>query len=540
MMDKTININIAGTLFQIDEDAFKILKDYLQAVNNRFRNVQGGHETIEDIESRIAEIFQSQKGLAGAITKDNVEAMISIIGKPEDFDQDGPEAEPPVYSNQRKRMYRNPDDSIISGVCGGIGAYLNIDPVLFRILFVLFTAFFGTGFFIYIVLWIALPVANTDSRKREMYGNDYHSSMSVRRKIDGADLTGAPLYNTGYNNTSRVGNAFNEVFRAIGRVCYIILRIFLIIFGVIFVLAGFLAILSFVMIFVFKFPGVFSHDGINVHLAYYTDFLTYIVSPSSAPWIIALALIALALPMLALIYWGIKMIFWFKARDGVFSLVGLVLWVLSITALAMLLFNEGISFAETGRSQSQLIFEEKPDTIFIMTDHKAADLQYDKEFSLPDEDYSIYMSDSTRQLFLPVRMRLNIDDNNMAKVEIRKRSSGRTRIEAVSKAESIIYNSRMSNDTIWLDEYFTLPAGSKWTADFLSINLYAPENTILFFDKYSEKLFHNEIMIRKVSGDSVTEVRYDYDTEPWELGNKYWIFSENGLKEAEPVLPGQK
>ena len=75
-MDKTININIAGTLFQIDDEAFRILRDYLQAINNRFRNVQGGHETVEDIESRIAEIFQSQKGLAGVITKENVEAMI--------------------------------------------------------------------------------------------------------------------------------------------------------------------------------------------------------------------------------------------------------------------------------------------------------------------------------------------------------------------------------------------------------------------------------------------------------------------------------
>ena len=62
-MDKTININIAGTLFQIDEDAFSILRDYLQAINTRFRNVQGGNETIEDIESRISEIFQSQKGM---------------------------------------------------------------------------------------------------------------------------------------------------------------------------------------------------------------------------------------------------------------------------------------------------------------------------------------------------------------------------------------------------------------------------------------------------------------------------------------------
>ena len=102
-MDKTININLAGTLFQIDEEAFRILRDYLQAINNRFANVQGGHETIEDIESRIAEIFQSQKGIAGVITKENVEAMISIIGKPEDFDHGEPEIAAPAYVSQKRK-----------------------------------------------------------------------------------------------------------------------------------------------------------------------------------------------------------------------------------------------------------------------------------------------------------------------------------------------------------------------------------------------------------------------------------------------------
>ena len=156
-MDKTININIAGILFQIDEEAYGILRDYLQAINSRFRHVRGGVETVEDIESRIAEIFESQKGTAGTISAHNVEAMISIIGKPEDFDNNDDEAETHSYTSLKKRMYRNPDDTIISGVCGGIGAYLNTDPVLFRILFVLFTATFGIGFFIYLALWISLP-----------------------------------------------------------------------------------------------------------------------------------------------------------------------------------------------------------------------------------------------------------------------------------------------------------------------------------------------------------------------------------------------
>jgi phage shock protein PspC (stress-responsive transcriptional regulator) len=251
-MDKTININIAGTLFKIDDEAFRILREYLQAINNRFSNVHEGHETVEDIESRIAEIFQSQNGLAGVITKENVEAMISIMGKPEDFGLNEPEVDQTFYTSQRKRLYRNPDDTIISGVCGGLGAYLDTDPVLFRILFVIFAVFFGVGFLLYIILWIALPKADTEAKKRDLYGNAYHSNLSLNVQPDATHGSESPAYSAGYTDSSRIGNAFNEVFRAIGSVFFIVFRIFMIIFGIVFVITGFLAILSFVMIFLFK------------------------------------------------------------------------------------------------------------------------------------------------------------------------------------------------------------------------------------------------------------------------------------------------
>ena len=91
--------------------------------------------------------------------------MISIIGKPEDFDHIEPELGAPVYTSEKRRLYRNPDDFIISGVSGGLGAYLDTDPVLFRILFII-SAMFGIGLFVYVALWIALPVARTDSQKK--------------------------------------------------------------------------------------------------------------------------------------------------------------------------------------------------------------------------------------------------------------------------------------------------------------------------------------------------------------------------------------
>jgi phage shock protein PspC (stress-responsive transcriptional regulator) len=521
-MDKTININLGGILFQVDEEAFRILRDYLQAINSRFANVQGGHETIEDIESRIAEIFQSQKGSAGAITKENVESMIGIIGKPEDFDQDWTEQAGPSFSSQKKRMFRNPEDKIIGGVCSGIAAYLESDPVLFRILFVLFTAFFGVGFFVYIGLWIALPEARTDSQKRSMYGNNYSTGRSDRRTGERVQVTGSADYISGYNSSSKLGNAINEVFRALGRVFYIILRIFLIIIGVTLVLTGFLAILSFVLIFIFRYPGAFSFDFSGVNLIYFKDFLTYIVNPSAVSWIIVLSTITFILPMLALIYWGVKMIFWFRARDGVVSLVALVIWVMSIAALSIIGFNEGISFAETGKTTIETVLPKSQDTLYIMSDNKIADLKYDKQFSLPKEEYSVFLNDQKKELYIRTYIDVERSDDKLRRLEIRKRSAGHTESEAIDKTNGLIFHYNIKGDTLSMDEYFTCPAGRKWSADNVGIKLYIPSGTILKFEKNPRILLHSSF-----------RDEYNNDLESgWESGDSVWTMSDNGL---EPV-----
>ncbi|MDO9580601.1 MAG: PspC domain-containing protein [Bacteroidales bacterium] len=522
MMDKTININIGGNLFQIDEDAFRILRDYLQAINNRFRNVQEGLETIEDIESRIAEIFQSQKGLAGVISKENVEAMITIIGKPEDFDLGDQETDQPVYTSQKRRMYRNPGDLVISGVCGGIGAYLNVDPVVFRILFAVSALVFGTGFFIYLVLWIALPIAHTDTQKRELFGSSFHSS-GARNRSGSNTYSGTSSNNTVYNGTSRAGNAISEIFSAIGKVCYIILRVFMIIMGVVFVLTGFLFILSFIMIFIFKYPGAFSTDVFDVSLAYFPSFLNYIVSPSVAPWIIALTAIAVTLPLLALIYWGVKMIFWFKARDGVLSLICLVVWVMSITALSLILFNEGISFAETAKSSSEKILTDIPDTLYIIAGSKLSDLKVDKELSIKEEGYSVFINEEEKELYIRPYLNINNSDGDDARIVVRKRSSGRSELDALRKTEGLSYNYSLNGDTLLLDEYFKISRDRKWAADNVGINIYVPEGTILKFDRETVKLFHHRHFNRYGN---------DYGSARWESGNRTFVLTEDGLKAA--------
>ncbi|MGB8491473.1 MAG: PspC domain-containing protein [Bacteroidales bacterium] len=523
MMDKTIKINLGGTLFRIDEEAYKKLRQYLHDLDAKLRNTQGGAETLEDIESRIAEIFQSQVATAGVISLENVNAMISLIGSPETFDT-VEELKDNNYNRQRpvqKKMYRNPDDRIISGVCGGIGAYLGIEPVWVRLLFILFACFFGAGFIVYLALWIALPVARSEAQKKEMYGSNIRTGRGSRISGDQSNLS-SPSYSAEKPAGTGIGNAFDQVFRAIGRAGFIVIRVFLIILGVCFVVTGFAMLVSFVMIFFFKYPDYFSTHSLGFNLFYLPDFLNFIVNPAIAPWIIVLSFIVILMPLLALIYWGIKMIFWFRARDGIFALGGLVIWVMSVAALSILLANEGISFSETSKIVSGEVLNNTRSELYIASGHKITDLQFDKEISIPDEDYNIYFSDDNKRLYISPVLNINPSDDKKIHIDIRKRSTGRSRSEATHKAESLIYDYSSSHDTIYLDNYFSIPEGSKWSFDNVTVSLSIPDGTVVHFDQASFDMFRQHYY-HHWENDNEESHYHENASLPW-------VMTEEGLR----------
>jgi len=505
-MDKTININLGGTLFHIDEESYRILRDYLQAISRKFQNVPGGNETIDDIESRIAEIFLSQKSTAGVINRINVEDMIYIIGKPEDFGQPEDERPGPVFSSgYGRKMFRIHDGRIIGGVCGGIGRYLNTDPVWFRLFFILFALMFGVGILVYLALWIALPSSETGSASKDLYSkSDFYRNSSVNSS-------------RAYSASSQVGNAFNEIFRAIGKVMWIIVRVILILLGVSIVVAGFLTIVSFIMVFIFKYPGAFSTDAAGMDISYLPDFLNYVLTPSLVPWIKVLITITVAFPLLVIIYLGVRMIFWFRAKDGVFLLTGLVIWVVSIAALSILLFNEGISFTENAKSISQEYFKTVPDTLYIISDKKISDLSVDNEIRIPDDEYTIFISEEDKKVYIRTFLDISGADENALSVTVRKRSAGRSKLDATEKADRLLYNYRISGDTLFLDDYFTYPDNTKWSFDEVGVIVNIPEGTIVYMDKTVERLFHSYN-----DEDFVTDAR-----------NRFWLMTEDGLEYIE-------
>ncbi len=184
-MKQVININFQGRVVPIEVTAFDILKIYTDSLNRYFANEQGKEEIINDIESRIGELFQEKlKTGATCITEEDVNAIIKSIGRPEDFDGEGATetktseqstGSSNTYStfgtSQGKKLYRDENDKVLGGVASGLANYFGIDSVIVRIIFIVLL-FSGIGFLAYIIMWAVVPSsASTEigSYRKKLY-----------------------------------------------------------------------------------------------------------------------------------------------------------------------------------------------------------------------------------------------------------------------------------------------------------------------------------------------------------------------------------
>ena len=197
-MKRNITINLCGRLFQIDEDAYELLQQYIESLRSSFGREEGGDEIVDDIEARIAELFDElrQQGIE-AITIEHVKNIITRIGRPEELagenendnhNENGNENSGHKYDSFRsaakdicdnvrartagKKLYRNPKDKMLTGLCSGLAVYTNTDPVLWRLLFVLAVLVYGVGIITYIVLAIIVPEARTPEQLLQMDGKE--------------------------------------------------------------------------------------------------------------------------------------------------------------------------------------------------------------------------------------------------------------------------------------------------------------------------------------------------------------------------------
>jgi phage shock protein PspC (stress-responsive transcriptional regulator) len=203
-MKKVININFQGRILPIEEMAYENLKHYIESLRTYFDQEEGKDEIINDIECRVAELCEDRlKKGAVCISEEDIDLIITSIGRPADFEaQDGFEANTNANAGTnksqanaqntdgqtyQKRLYRDEQNKVLGGVCAGIANYLNLDPIIIRILWILL---FGISFFAYLLLWIAVPSTSV----KEVGGIRKRLFRDLDKKVIGGVCAGMSKY----------------------------------------------------------------------------------------------------------------------------------------------------------------------------------------------------------------------------------------------------------------------------------------------------------------------------------------------------------
>ncbi|MDR2841438.1 MAG: PspC domain-containing protein, partial [Paludibacter sp.] len=318
-MKKTLTINLNGTVFNIDEDAYAALKSYLSDVEKHLP-ADDSQEIMNDIEARIAELF-SDKLRQGktVVTLDDVNFIIEIMGKPsqyadvEDTNDEKPSDEKEEKKKSSRRFYRDPEKAILGGICAGLEAYTGIDKVLWRIAMIVLT-FVGWGLIIpiYFLIWLISPKAVTVAQRLEMSGKD----VTIENIKDG--FTSAK----NYMESDEFKSSAKSIGQRLGEVCMFCFKLVGGFFGVIFGIVGFAILAALIALLV----AVIAEPSLS------PEFFTGFTAENAIMMLISILLVV-GCPIFSIIYGVIRLLTKDKARSAVPQWISLILWLAGLFML---------------------------------------------------------------------------------------------------------------------------------------------------------------------------------------------------------------
>ena len=333
-MKEIEKLSIGGYAFTFEKDAATEVERYLSGLEAHYLGQEGGKEIMEGIEERMAELLIERCGKTGVVTVANIRGIIDILGRPERIEADDPEPEK-TQERPRKKLYRDLENKQVAGVCAGLASYFDMDVALMRILFAAVTAvlFFSgarhgvwslTGVVAYAVLWLAMPPARTAQEGWAMKG-DAGTLEDVKRNVRKGVEEVSDAARRGIKEIDEA--ARSQSGKELG-------KILLAVIGIILLLSGVSGLAS-VSVIGLKAPTWFSAP-IDRALAELSENAPALYDLVSTPWVMALTIAAVLLPLIGLIYGGIQMIFGFKPPRWKPGLVIFVLWLIVLVVLAVL------------------------------------------------------------------------------------------------------------------------------------------------------------------------------------------------------------
>lgn len=505
-MNKTVNINISGFVFHIEEDAYDTLKRYMHEIKVYFSRSAEDTEVLTDIENRIAEMFSETLAGSGreVIVIADVEAMIAQIGQVSDFDEaSGEELPPPAGEQTAKRLFRDPDDKKLGGVCAGISHYFNWDPVWLRIITALLTIFTsGIVALVYIILWMVMPQAKTLAEKMAMKGERFHLSnfrKSFDEEMSGVKATFDHLKNEVRNpdNSTSFKRFMNELIdlvagliRGLGKILLPVIAALLIAFGSIWLISAVVGIVGYTS---FGDAAMMMSFPFNV------------LEPQHKTGLAISAAAVIAIPAIAIVLLGARMLLKTRTMNTSIGLGMLAVWLIALgftvyySASTMSGFRQGASL----RQVSPLLVNERS-TWYLELDDYAGSYNgtgpqgnmearptgknlstwrdYDENFDDWDElDEELY------------EVELKVEQSNTGSAALVQvyNSRGKDFDNAIDNARNIVYGFAQRDSILRFGQRFSLRDNALWRAQKVDLTLQLPAGSELIIDPKLRRILDN-------------------------------------------------
>ncbi len=529
-MNKTININLGGVFFHIDEIAYQKLKGYLDAIRRSLSDdPQGRDEIITDIETRIGELLSDKvKDVRQVVNESDIDEVIEIMGKPEDYMVDDEIFSDENYTGYGKRrtkkLYRDGSDKFLGGVSSGIAHYLNVDVIWIRLGWLVAAFGFGFGFIVYPLLWILLPEATTTAEKLEMEGEPVNIS-NIEKKIrdeisqassrvkDGIEDVSDKVRNADYKRYGEKAKSGSQDFiETLGK---IFVTVFMIIGKFIGVLLVIIAVVTILALLISLFT-IGSMDFIHHEWFSYDSFF---YNNSGLPvWVISiLTFLLVGIPFFFLFALGLRILS--NNTKTIGKTAKLTLLGIWLMALLTAIFFGTRQYMMTAYDGSVTVRTEVP---YSTLDTLRLSVEGDKDYlgtweTTHSWDREIVIDENDLEKIYSNNIRLNIypASDSLVYVKTRKRSQGQSRQAARENARLIEHEVVLDGDELQVPGYFLSDIGNRFGDQRVYVDVYLPENQVIYLEE-SSKTFLYEV-------DNIQGV-YDND-----MAGHYFKMTREGL-----------
>ncbi|QZE13879.1 PspC domain-containing protein [Halosquirtibacter laminarini] len=474
-MKKTVNINLAGTTFHIDEDAYALLHEYLKKLKAYYHGNEEGVDIIQDIESRIAELFiEFRIRESTPINLVMTQRVIDQLGDPSMFEENEEETEKNLNktnNNPSKKLFRDPTNKILGGVFSGVCAYANIKLTAVRIIAIIALIIYWPISIIYLVLWIIIPGAKTKTDFMQMRGID-PTVENIERFTQQEDYS---------KNRSSFGNG------CLTALLVLILGILL------------LPLLLILLIFIIIIPIAFAVPGLmHQSLEPYIDPERII---NFSTWSVIASLGLVIIPLLIILIFRLRHIQWKKEVKRLVTLILLIIWIMC----GVQVVNNGVIIFKDF-SGSSIHFNYKDNKTFNSFDRSIIDSKADTLW------IKTKLPKGAEESLFPTKLNIKKSNDSLFHIKLSTTSKNSTSLDNKRS-----YFFTLKQDTLYISPKLFKADNVKF--DDIKYTLFVPIEHTIFIDEPLKNI--------------LDDVKNTSNTWDYEMANHFWKQSIKGLERVD-------